>query len=127
MLNIQVFRGNSLYFEKLESLILDNLFFIDSISKIEKSTFNNFEERAITQIKKENSDFSQINFPLTNSLNYNNEYFTEDFMNRVFFIEFDLENTNIQRENLRNLVEINNYFADREIFFNLNVFKKQIK
>jgi len=108
-------------------LILDNLFFIDSISKIEKSTFNNFEERAITQIKKENSDFSQINFPLTNSLNYNNEYFTEDFMNRVFFIEFDLENTNIQRENLRNLVEINNYFADREIFFNLNVFKKQIK
>jgi len=102
-------------------LILDNLYFIDTISKIEKSTINNFEERAISQIIKENNDLSQLTLPLPNLPNYNNEYFTEDYLNRVFFIEFDLENTNIARENLRNLVEINNYFADKEIYLNLNV------
>lgn len=42
-------------------------------------------------------------------------------MNRVFFVEFDLENTKIPKENLRNLVEINNFFADNEITLNLNV------
>jgi uncharacterized protein (DUF934 family) len=106
----------------LETLILDNLYFIDTISKIEKSTFNNFEERAISQIKQENNDLSNINFPLTNLQNhYCNEYFTEDYMNRVFFVEFDLENTKIPKESLRNLVEINNFFAENEISLNLNV------
>lgn len=114
----------------MESLILDNLNFIDTVSKIEKSTFNNFEERAFSQINFENNDLSQTTLPMSNLPNYNNEYFTEDYMNRVFYVEFDLENTNIARENLRNLIEINNHFADKEIYLNLNVrilsYRKQI-
>ncbi len=42
-------------------------------------------------------------------------------MNRVFFIEFDLENTKLPKESLRNLVEINNFFADNEISLSINV------
>jgi len=58
------------------------------------------------------------------SNNFHNEYFTDDYMNRVFFAEFDLENTKIPKENLRNLVEINNFFADNEISLNINVLRK---
>ena len=47
-------------------------------------------------------------------------------MNRIFFNEFDLENSNLPKENLKNLIEINNQFAEKEIFFILNVIKKKI-
>ena len=109
----------------MESLILDNLFFIDTISQIEKSTFDTFEERSFSQIKFEKKEYNTINLPLSNLPNYNNEYFTDDYMNRIFFNEFDLENSNISKENLKNLIEINNSFAEKEIFFILNVIKKK--
>jgi hypothetical protein len=111
----------------LESLILDNLFFIDTISKIENSTYESFEERSFSQIKFEKKEYTAINLPLSNYPNYNNEYFTEDYMNRIFFNEFDLENSNIPKENLKNLIEINNQFAEKEIFFILNVIRNKIK
>ena len=63
-----------------------------------------------------------IYLPLNNFPNYNNEYFTEDYMNRVFFVEFDLSNVNVSKENLKNLCEINNSYVDKEIYLSLNVF-----
>lgn len=43
-------------------------------------------------------------------------------MNRVFFVEFDLSNANISKENLKNLCEINNSYVEKEIYLSLNVF-----
>lgn len=105
----------------MESLVLDNYYFIDTISKVEKSTFESFEERSLTNAKFQKPEYTSINLPLSNPPNYNNEYFTDDYMNRIFFNEFDLENSNIAKENLKNLIEINNQFAEKEIFFVLNV------
>lgn len=42
-------------------------------------------------------------------------------LNNIFFLEFDLKNSNISKEKLKHFIEINNDFVDKEMFFVLNV------
>jgi len=46
-------------------------------------------------------------------------------LNNIFFLEFDLSKSSINKEKLRMIREINNDCVEREIFFVLNVISKK--
>ena len=59
---------------------------------------------------------------MNNTQSYiNNDYFTDDFLNRVFYIEFDIINNNIPKDQLKNLSDVNYSLVDKEIHFEINV------
>jgi hypothetical protein len=98
---------------------------VDNISEITKSTLKGFEEKAFHKINTESDNilnYNSIKFPINNS-EYNLmmvEHPYLDFSNLIF-LEFDIINTSMSKEQLRFFREINNDYVDKEIHFNLNV------
>lgn len=94
--------------------------------------YNCKEENHLSKLKKisieKNTDgfnVSNIKFPMDNSeFNFMiidaNLGINENLQN-IFFLEFDLAKSTINKEKLKFLREINNECVEREVFFVLNV------
>jgi len=95
---------------------------IDNISEITRNTVRSLEEKNDSTMEK---NFSETTFPLENT--ENNYQFLEsnlgipDNLLNVVFLEFELENSNLNKEHLKYFREVNNNFVDKEISFALNV------
>lgn len=101
-----------------------NLTIIDNISEISKSTMNNFMEKSFSDTLP--ADFnSNISFPLNNAeLNWlitETNYNLSQGLTNMFFLEFDVSGSEISKDHLSILQDINNDFVEKEIHFVLNV------
>ena len=83
-----------------------------------------FEENKKKEYKDE-PDLGQFKIPI--DLTQNNFLLIESNMEKdenlknIIFIEFDLKNSQINKDKLKHFVEINNNFVKKEMFFVLNV------
>jgi len=71
------------------------------------------------------NDILNIKFPIDNSgFNFmiiDANLGVSENLNIIFFLEFDLTNTSVNKEQLKYLREINQEYVDKEVFFTLNV------
>jgi hypothetical protein len=108
---------------------LNNFQIIDNISEITKYTLKNIEDKAFSaenNYSDEYLDYSALKFPLNNS-EYEHimtDCILGDNLNKVVFLEFDMNANNISKDHLKSFREINNEFVDKEIHFVLNVIIK---
>ncbi len=115
--------GKSLFFEKLETSVLNLM----------QTNYNIKDKNFLSQIQKpikdekeiEKMNLSNLKFPLDNSeFNFmiiDANLGIPDNLQNIFFLEFDLTNTFTNKEKLKFLREINNECVERDIFFVLNV------
>ena len=70
-------------------------------------------------------ELEDVLFPIDNSENnfliIESNLSKEENLNNIIFMEFDLRNSNISKEKLKQFIEINNEFVEKEMFFVLNV------
>lgn len=95
---------------------------IDNISEITKNTIKSLEEKNDSLTEKVYND---IQFPIDNSENNyqileSNLGLIENLQN-IVFLEFELDNTTLNKDHLKYFREVNNNFVDKEINFVLNV------
>jgi hypothetical protein len=103
---------------------------IDNISEISSSTMSNFLEKSMSDTLPCDLD-SNVTFPLNNGdfnwmmteMNYNNS----QNLSNMMFMEFDILNSEVSREHLKSLQEINNDFVEKEIHFVFNVFPSKFR
>jgi hypothetical protein len=124
-----------LFFKKLGASILNTLqneFGADTHSI--KECLKEYREKSNTEIDKhqhelsstsKENDILNLKIPIDNSkFNFMiidaNLSLTEN-LNNIFFLEFDLSKSSINKEKLRMMREINNDCVEREIYFVLNV------
>ncbi len=124
-----------MFFKKLGASILNTLqneFGADTHSI--KECLKEYREKSNTEIDKhqhelsstsKENDILNLKIPIDNSkFNFMiidaNLSLTEN-LNNIFFLEFDLSKSSINKEKLRMMREINNDCVEREIYFVLNV------
>ena len=95
---------------------------IDNISEITKNTIKSLEEKNDSLTEKVNTE---IQFPIDNCENNyqileSNLGMVENLQN-IVFLEFELDNTTLNKDHLKYFREVNNNFVDKEINFVLNV------
>lgn len=101
---------------------------IDNISEITKNTIKSLEDKNDSLTEKV---ISEIQFPIDNS--ENNYQFLEsnlgivENLQNVVFLEFELDNTTLNKDHLKYFRDVNNNFVDKEINFVLNVKTSLIK
>jgi hypothetical protein len=123
--NFQICQGKGFFFKKLQNSVLNNLFLIDNISEISKQTIKGFEDKAVSPQNNQSDDalnYSFINFPIEadNSLFIRPGEGASD-RNATLFLEFDMTSVGLNKDHLKNFVEINNDFVEKDFHLVLNV------
>ena len=110
----------------MENSVLNNCQLIDNISEINKTTIRTIEEKNDSFFGSEKTvSLGEFSLPIDNS--DTNLKFIEANMgipeNRqnVVFLEFELDNSALNKEHLKYFREVNNNFVDKDVSFVLNV------
>lgn len=108
----------------MESSVLNSCQTIDNISEITRTTVKTFEEKN-DRLQIDKQLLNEIQFPIDNSeTNYQileSNLAVQENLQNIVFLEFELENSSLNKEHLKYFREVNNNFVDKEINFVLNV------
>jgi hypothetical protein len=108
----------------MESSVLNSCQMIDNISEIVRTTLKTLEEKN-EALQTEKQTLTDIVFPIDNSeTNYQileSNLGILDNLQNIVFLEFELDNTTLNKDHLKFFREVNNNFVDKEINFVLNV------